>query len=765
MIPDRIEKLKFIAEEMQIAFHMAIHLTDPFLTRTIARHILIRAENFIEHARGLRRPLNDAGYDTRAFHKTKEAYALVFEEYFKLARHRLGAHVQDFDFGKRIELWNEIEIVKVSYFVDGAREIYQNLAGLALPGYVAYAEPAAVSDPSLAQTLGQIQRSIDARNWVEMGTDPLAMTRGNTAAVLNTTPVHARAGQLALIRRWITLQLDIREKLIAYPAISRIFKARIITDIVSFCDCLVTRPVTPGALQAMDGLDKLVQAEGQSSAPIDSFVVASHFETELATARAGRDTVGAHLEIDETYSLATLLADLDRYDLVKVLAFYQRVAAAFTKLCFTILFLRMYAADGSRLYGVSMSHSAAKPYAEGAALPQAAPPEPPPINDENAYRKNLTRWLDGDEHQKGDARAFFWSAFMGSDVAEVIRETERLGGGERYWSHDFRKAHAFLLSTLNDGLSDFDFKGVLDFILSCRNGAPYLLAEVLVRYGRNASTFRQYLICHVLGEIGSAPHQSVSDFLDAQCRSGTWAIRLEAVLARYKTFVKNEGLFRTNHKGQTKVDHDALVASMISSMSPEERLICLLGFASVLGGPLAGPLTNPFTGNYLTLKTEIETLCLPFLKDDANKTKATVLNQLIQTNDYVGVCVLLALDLDGGDKHPLFAALVDNCCNGTIVAAAHDQAMRHLAMCFILKKEHRFALEIAEPLAARNSDWTDVQILVAQILGEMDGGEADATERVLNIRSAYKLTPAQEALLAAVEAEIQRRILLSRTTL
>ncbi len=31
--PDRIEKLKLIAEEMQIAFHMAMHLTDPFLTR------------------------------------------------------------------------------------------------------------------------------------------------------------------------------------------------------------------------------------------------------------------------------------------------------------------------------------------------------------------------------------------------------------------------------------------------------------------------------------------------------------------------------------------------------------------------------------------------------------------------------------------------------------------------------------------------------------------------------------------------------------
>lgn len=90
MIHTRVEKLKFIVEEMHIAFCLAMHLTDPFIARTLARHILVRAENFIEHARGLRRPLNDAGYGTRDFHKTKEAYASAFDEYFKVARNRLG---------------------------------------------------------------------------------------------------------------------------------------------------------------------------------------------------------------------------------------------------------------------------------------------------------------------------------------------------------------------------------------------------------------------------------------------------------------------------------------------------------------------------------------------------------------------------------------------------------------------------------------------------------------------------------------------------
>ena len=131
MLATRLEKLKFLAEEMQIAFHLSMHAEDFFAARTIARHILVRAKDFDPDARQLRKPLRDAGYDIRAFNSAKEAYASAFDEYLKVARHRLGAHVQDLDFGERIELWNDIEIVKTSFFVDGAESIHE--VGVSLP--------------------------------------------------------------------------------------------------------------------------------------------------------------------------------------------------------------------------------------------------------------------------------------------------------------------------------------------------------------------------------------------------------------------------------------------------------------------------------------------------------------------------------------------------------------------------------------------------------------------------------------------------------
>jgi hypothetical protein len=756
MIHARVEKLKFIAEEMHIAFFLAAPLTDPFIARTLARHILVRAENFIEHARSLRRPLNDAGYNTRDFHKIKEAYASTFEEYFKAARHRLGAHVQDFDFGKRIELWNDIEIVKISFFVEGAQEIYRSLAPLNLPGYIVYAEPPELTNSEVLETLRHYQRAFDNRNGIEMGVDPLALTRNNTAVVLNATPVHARAGQLALLRRWIAMQDDLLQRLIAHIRIARILKGRIITDIVSFCDCLVTRPVSPGALQAMDGLDKLIVDSGQSSAVIDNFVAASNFQVELQAARAIRDKVGAHIEIDGAHALTALLTELDAYDLGEGLRFYERVGAAFIKTCHSILFLRMYVADGQRLYGVGASHAPAVPYVGNNVAVPTAPSAMPPMDDEEAYRTNLTRWLDGDDAQKGDARQFFWHAFAGSQTAETIEEIERLGNtGQRMSTHDFRKSHQFLCSTLSNGLSDLDFQGVLELILSCRSGWPYPLAEILVRHGRDASVFRQSPICYGLGELGSAPHASVHEFLETLAHSHSWPTRLQAALARFKTFVKAEGVYRLNHKGQTKASYETLVDSLLTPMSELERLICLLAFASILSGPGVGSFSSPFQSNYARLQIQIEALCLPLLKSDDNKAKAATLKQLIQTSDYIGICVLVALDC--GDQHPVHVALIENCCNSSIVAAGHDQATRHLAMCFLLKKEHHVAFDIIQGLASRNPDSVEFLVLAAEILGETLGAEEQAMQKIDSIRRAYKLTPDLEIRLNTVKQEIGKR--------
>lgn len=764
MIATRVEKLKFLAEEMHVALRLAIHAPDSFNARTLARHILVRAENFIAHARGLRKPLNLAGYDTSDFHKTKEAYASTFDEYFQLSRDRLGAHVQDFDFGKRIELWNEIEIIKIGYFVDGAREIYSGLAIMGLPGYVPYTDPPELADASFNEMLLRFQMPNGNRQWVKVGVDSLAATRDNTSTILNLTPIHQRAGQLALIRRWTSAQNSFLEEAKEHLYTSRILKARILTDIVSFCDCLVTRSVLPGAPQEMDGLDKLIFANGQSMAPISDFVAASNFYSELQSIREIRDTIGAHLEIDDTRTLNSLLADLDAFDIEKAQGFYRPVEDAFIKACRTILYLRMYAADGQRLYGLTVIARPSIPFSGSESTAPIEPPQPPPINDEEAYRKSLDKWLDGDESQRGDARQFFWIAFGNSEAVEQIQEREPIGQGTRITIHDFRKAHRFIALSLGVAVSDSDFGGILDLILTCSRGWPYPLAELLVRYGRTTSDFnRQWLICRSLGEVASWPHASVSALLEEHMKAVQWSLKLQATLALFKTFVMAEGPYRINNKGRIRIIYGAYVNSLTASMTPPELLICSLAFASILSGPRIGVFSQPFADDYARLQGDIEKFCGLYLKDDPSPASAKTLKELIQTHDYVGICVLLAINFSDDAPKQLREALIDAGCTGSIVAASHDQASRHLSMCFLLRKDHGMALQIAREIATRNPDLITAQVLVAQILAEKSGSEDDAVQKIAEIRRLYKLDADSDAALTAAEHEVMTRKISSVT--
>ena len=146
-------------------------------------------------------------------------------------------------------VWNDIEIVKSSSSLKArARSIESS--GLSLPGHV-LCRSSGIDRPSGPGNTSSVSAGHGQPEVDRNGHRSARPTRNNTSAVMNGSPVHARAGQLALVRRWIAIETDLLKRLAAFPRVARILKARIITDIVSFCDCLVTRPVS--ARPAGDG--------------------------------------------------------------------------------------------------------------------------------------------------------------------------------------------------------------------------------------------------------------------------------------------------------------------------------------------------------------------------------------------------------------------------------------------------------------------------------------------------------------------------------
>lgn len=755
MFNNRFEKLCFIVEELQLTLHLATHLVDPFVARTLARHLLIRSENFIAHARALRRPLLNNGFNIASYHRTKEIYAASFEEYFKVSRHRLSAHVQDLDFGRRIDLWNDIEVEKSRYLVDGALEIYLSLKHLNIPGYILYSESSVLIGVELIKRLHQYQSNALGDARLELASDSLGLARSNTISGLNTTAIHSRAAQLALIRRWIKIQIELLGQCSSHAGIVRIIKARIITDVVSFCDCLVTRQVGRASQQEMEGLDELIIAVGQSSDAITNFVEVSNFQTLLEDARNVRNVIGAHVEVDDVCTISDLTTLLDDYDLDKTLTFYNLASAAFIKTCRSIIFLSMYAADGQRLSGITSAPSKSVSFLNEQEISALAPALSDSLSDEESYRTNLGYWIEGNEILKEDARQFFWSAFGHSEIVETIEEVEKLGGGQRFLRHEFRRAHKFIEDFIAGGVGDDVFDKVVELILACRSGWPYPLAEILIRISRSATIPRKWLICRALGEIGSYPHLDVQGFLKTCAKSRVWPVRLQAVLALYKSFIKNEGLFRLNHKGQQKLAYVTFVEPLLSPLSKEQRLICLIAFASIFSGPDHHIFYKVFDQSLSSLQEEIKKSCVELLSNEDKQSKNTTLSQLISNFDYVGVCVLVYIDLSAQHKLPrLREQLLENCCNRTVVTASHDCAWRHHAMCFLLRGELSVAHEIIIWLSSKNPESLDLRILAAEIQVDIAGRKELVRKEVETIRCLFKLTPEFSVRLDNVEEKI-----------
>ncbi len=167
---------------------------------------------------------------------------------------------------------------------------------------------------------------------VEIGADPLAMTRPDSTVLINTTPIHARAGHLALIQRWMRAQAKLLQRFGAFPNVVRFLKARMITDLVSACDCLITRDVDLAAPQRMDGLDALLAKEISQNA-IEQFKTIFRVEEEIEPYREIRNKVSSHLDGNVTVMLENLLKRLDDIDFEAGLEIYDKLRQVFERLC------------------------------------------------------------------------------------------------------------------------------------------------------------------------------------------------------------------------------------------------------------------------------------------------------------------------------------------------------------------------------------------------------------------------------------------------
>lgn len=204
-------------------------------------------------------------------------------------------------------------------------------AMMGVAGHQPFVTLAVLADPSVASIVAYLSASTAIQ--APFGTDPLSFACANTHSVVNGTPIHLRSGQLALLRRWMRVQRELLALFQPHPAIVYIFKARLITDIISFRDCLTTRQVPTTAVQAMDGLEALIIAKGKVLEAIQAFAASSRDAVTINPMRDLRNRFGGNFEIDPAGTLHTLVAELDQFDVGMALRHYAILEADFIEAC------------------------------------------------------------------------------------------------------------------------------------------------------------------------------------------------------------------------------------------------------------------------------------------------------------------------------------------------------------------------------------------------------------------------------------------------
>lgn len=747
----RLEKLRFILEEMELAHFLAKNASDDESARVLSRHVIIRAENLIEHAKRLRKPLEKAGYKLRDFNNTKDTYNLEFVSYFSEVRHKLGAHIQDFDFAKRIDLWNEIESTKVDYFANDALTIYKELEVLSIPELIAYNKPQEINNPNFDAKLTLFRNTKISRSGSELGTDPLALSRPNTTALINGTTLHIRAGQLNLLRSWIDYQLKLFVHLKDFKAVERILKGRVLTDIVSFCDCLITREVRAGSSQEMDGLDRLLVESGESIHLINQFLQVYEFEKRISSIRDIRNKVGAHLEIDVNISLSAVLNKLDEFPFDDAIKFYRIVENLFCKVCSEILFLIPHLAHGQYSHGIASDNPLVVPY----GLSYIPNKDNSVIKNQydcnEVYEKYYKKWKSCDLISKEEGREYFWNAFLGATITAEIRKKEALqGGGIRYKQIKKRTSHDFILEKL---LSAPDME-VLDYIFpllsSCSTGDPDALTQVILEFSKHSSrVILTSVICSMVGELGSWKDRDAKSYLKKNvCYSNNSWTKLIATLALFKMFIRTEGLDRINNRRQFE-SYESAIGWIINTLTNEQKLTVNIAFLSQFYSHPLVIYTKPFEKEISNLKVDLKKSLKTLLVNEVFSQIESKLEELFNTHDYVGVTLMIS---DVLEEMPFREYLLHLVCNGIIVTANYDQARMHLVGCYLRNHNTDEALQLAKQLADKNPHRVDYQITLIQILALIPKFKEAAKKAVQDIRTNYSsLNSEEEIILVEVE--------------
>lgn len=224
-----IEKLLYCVKMINLIKWLSNAGNTDYQKRIISRSIFVYLDAFFEFAPQVKNSLEKRDINVKATHEKIATIRTEYENYYATIRDKLAAHRQDLTILETFEIWNEIDLTTLDYFISEALDIYNLLHALKREEVPAY-----VDFPIITNIISPV--SANVIHTPVISSDSLALTRPNTISFLPINSIQKRGSQinsiidtlLYLFKLYPTEDLEVD--------LIRVVKSMIILDVINLLD-------------------------------------------------------------------------------------------------------------------------------------------------------------------------------------------------------------------------------------------------------------------------------------------------------------------------------------------------------------------------------------------------------------------------------------------------------------------------------------------------------------------------------------------------
>lgn len=542
-----MKKIHFCVTQIIRIKNIIETIKSDFFARVISRKVMVRIDDFIDIARRYNNTNVTDGILKRNLKTKLNELNTEFENRLRLQRHKFSAHIQDLEFGLRIDSWAKISNDNIIFFHDKILEIYELL--IAQPEYISINKNDLILSSKEIRKIQAVVKDKDIESSPMISTDILALTRFNSGAMIPGHPIQDKVLTLNSIVIILDFELELYN-CFENEDYKYLLQTLIINDIISFVDNIITPDYIDNK-----GLDELLD----NREILDKFLTTFNLNI-LTNIRTIRNKLGAHIDRNDSFDDIMLL--LKNHDFNNTISIYKNFLNIFYKICNNTFYLKGLALPPTKMQGVlEVSQKPDKTFFDNIEVDTEFSKKD--IHDINLYKDYLNKLFIGvqnDEYE--DIRYFFYDALAHSEIIETIIFDDK--------NLEIKKAHSFFISQLKNGITIDKKRTILRLLNDCSNGYPKQLIYILTStYNINKLTdlTKEYIV--YIGDISHNHSNTALHMLKSFLNSKDVNVEYFTLLSLLKIDIKDRGIDCVNKKLKIiENEYSNIIKGRINSYSP-----------------------------------------------------------------------------------------------------------------------------------------------------------------------------------------------------